>query len=121
MPFEYILSGLLSATPNSVGALFVDDNGETVHVACSTYTPTEMKVLGAYVGLHIRRVNEYLPVEQNGELELLHIENDGLHVYASPLPEGYYLVLAQKTPGLTAVARRSLASASQALRTELFD
>ena len=122
MPFQYVLTQLLANNENAVGALFVDDTGETVdHAATEQLTPNDLKVLGAYVGIYLRQISQYLPRDEYGEARFVHIENERMHLYALPLPEDYYLVLAQRTPAMTAQSRRMLAWAGQQLVEELFD
>lgn len=54
MPFQYILANLLAHNDGAVGVLFLDDTGETVDFACSDYSPYQMRVVGAYVGIYLR-------------------------------------------------------------------
>ena len=121
MPFDNVLANLLSINDGAVGVLFLDDSGETVGSATGDYEPQAMKLLGAYVGIYLRQVKRFLEPEHYGELQLIHIENRGLHVFARPLPDGYFVLLAQRTPALTAVARASLEDARSLLGRELFD
>ena len=120
MPFEYILADLLAKNENALGAMFVDDNGESVDVVCTDSSPNDMKVIGAYVGIHLRQLYRFVPEETFGELRLMHFENRGLHLYCSPLPEGYFLVLAQRGPSLSFRGRQSVAEATTQLKRELF-
>jgi hypothetical protein len=50
----------------------------------------------------------------------MHIEKESLHIYVAPLPDGYFLVLVQRAPALSAQARASLAEACDLLTRELF-
>ncbi len=121
MPFQYILTRLLADNENAVGALFVDDTGETVDHAATDLTPNDLKVLGAYVGIYLRQVGQYLPEEDFGEPRFVHIESEAMHLFALPLPEGYYLVLAQRTPALVGRSRYLLEAAGSQLVEELFE
>jgi hypothetical protein len=121
MPFEYVLAELIAQNEGAVGAVFLDDNGEAVDLACSELRPHEMRVLGAYVGIYLRQFEKFLEPGGHGRIELLHIENEGLHVFARPLPEGYYVVLCQRSPALSFRARRSLEQASATLSREVFE
>jgi len=113
MPYHYILGNLLSRNEGAVGVLFVDDSGETVDLACADFSPYQMRVVGAYVGIYLRQMHEFLAEHGHGE-------PTWLHIYLAPLPDGYYLVLVQRAPGLSALARRSLAEACDRLTEELF-
>lgn len=120
MAYEYILANLLAHNDGAVGVLFLDDSGETIDVACSEFSPYQMKVVGAYVGIYLRQAQQFMANLGQNEPRLLHIEKEALHLYARPLPDGYYVVLVQRHPALTAVARRSLDDAAEQLGRELF-
>jgi hypothetical protein len=119
MPFQYILANLLAQT-GAVGVLFLDNTGETVDVACSDFTPYEMRVLGAYLGIYLRQVATFAASQDLGEARLVHVEKERLHIYALPLPEGYYLVLVQRRPALVGKARLHLDAAGEQLVQALF-
>jgi len=120
MPYEYILANLLANADGAVGVLFLDDSGETVDLACSDFTPYQMRVLGAYLGIYMRQLRKVTEGNNLGAPELIHIEKEALHVYAAPLPDGYYLVLVQRQPAMVAKAQRALADAAEELTRTLF-
>ena len=120
MAHEYILADLLARNDGAVGTLFLDDTGETVDLACSEFGPYQMKVLGAYIGIYLRQLQEFLQSGGYGDPSWLHIEKEDLHIYAMPLPDGYFVVLVQRGPAVVAHARRSLAMACEQLTRELF-
>jgi len=118
--FEFILADLLAKNESAVGCLFLDDSGETVDLACSEFSPYQMRVVGAYVGIYLRQMQAFLDEGGHGAPAWLHIEKDALHIYVMPLPDGYYLVLVQRAPGLAAQSRRTLEHARDQLVRELF-
>lgn len=120
MAHEYILTDLLARNDGAVGTLFLDETGETVDLACSEFGPYQMKVLGAYIGIYLRQLQEFLASGGHGNPTWLHIEKDDLHIYAMPLPDGYFVVLVQRGPAIVAKARRSLTEARDQLTRELF-
>lgn len=120
MSFQYTLANLLANNDDAVAVLFLDETGEAVDVACSEFSPYDMKVLGAYVGIYLRQLRHTLQNARMGEPELLHIENDSMHLYASALPDGYYLVLVQRRPALVAHARTTLKQARDEIAREIF-
>lgn len=121
MPFEYILANLLAANRGAAGVLFLDDAGETVDLACSDFTtPYDLRVMGAYLGIYLRQIEEVAAQGHLGATRMIHIEREGLHVYAMPLPEGYHVALVQRRPGLVAVARQTLEAAADDLKQEFF-
>lgn len=122
MPVHYILANLLAANERALGALFLDEAGETVDLACSEdLTPYQARITGAYLGIHLRQLEKICSRNSWGRPNQIHIEKEGLHIYAQALPEGYYIVLLQTRPGLVASARRSLAGAVGDLRREFFE
>ena len=48
--FQYVLANLIANNDHALGALFLDGSGETVDLACSDFSPYEMRVIGAYLG-----------------------------------------------------------------------
>ena len=119
MPFHYILANLLAQT-GAAGVLFLDNTGETVDVTCSDFTPYEMRVLGAYLGIYLKQMGTSLESWAMGEPKMVHIEKERLHIYALPLPEGYYLVLVQRRPAMVGKARILLDEAAEQLVKALF-
>lgn len=120
MPYQFILANLLANNEGALAVLFVDEVGETVDLATSEFTPHDMKVLGAYVVVYQRQLGEMVGNSQLGELQMLHVEKDSIHLYATPLPGGYSLVLVQRRPGLVARARETLLAAREQLAREIF-
>lgn len=118
--FEFVLSTLLANNDDALGALFLDDNGETVDLACSGYSPYQMRVVGAYLGIYLRQIEKILSGNQLGSPQLIHIEKRDVHIYSMPLPDGYYLVLVQRRPALVGRARLTMADAAEQLTRELF-
>ena len=120
MPFEYILGNLLARNEGAIGALFFDDSGETVDLACSESSPTQIRIVGAYIGIYLRQLERLTAGTDLGEPEVLHVAHQGLNIFATPVEEGYCLALIQRHPALVATARRSLLTAANEIRRELF-
>jgi len=120
MPFQYTLANLLAHNDGALAVLFLDETGETVDLACADRTPYQMKLVGAYMGIYLRQVIPILERTQLGEPEILHIERDDLQLYATPLPDGYYLVLVQRQPALVARARETLLHARDEIARAIF-
>lgn len=120
MAFHYILGNLLANNDRAVGVLFLDSTGETVDYACSAFTPYQIRVMGAYLGITLRQLDRFLSGNAMGSPWLVHIERQAAHIYAISLPDGYCLALVQHQPGLVAQARQSLVDAADQLRRELF-
>lgn len=120
MPFQYILANLLAENDRAVGVLFMDGTGETVDVVCSGYTPEQLKVVGAYLGIYFRQLDRAMESAELGGPRMIHIEVGELHILATALPDEYYLVLVQKRPAVVARSRVSLLEAATELGHELF-
>lgn len=120
MPFQYILANLLAKNEGAVGVLFLDESGETVDLACSEFSPYQMRVVGAYVGIYLRQTERFLESSALGKPRWLHIEKDNLHLFAMPLPDGYYIVLVQRRPALSGWTKRTMEEACDLLHRELF-
>ena len=120
MPFQYTLANLLADNEGALAVLFLDETGETVDLACAEFTHYQMKVVGAYVGIYLRQMEAVLRSALLGDTEFLHIEKDEIHLFATPLPDGYYLVLVQRRPALVARARQTLLAARDEITREIF-
>jgi len=120
MSFRKVLDNLLVENESAVGALFLDPTGETVDLVCAEFTPYQMRVLGAYLGIHLRQVVRVLSTNWLGEATIMHVELENLHIHAIPLPDGYYVALVQRPPAPLALARRRLAEAARLLVEEFF-
>lgn len=121
MDFQYVLANLLANNDQALGVLFLDNTGETVDLACGTgFTPYEMRVVGAYMGIYLRQVEKLLASNDLGETKMIHIEKRELHIYVVPLPDGYHLALVQRHPALVGRARETLNEAVEQLKRELF-
>jgi hypothetical protein len=118
--YQYVLANLLARNDEALGVLFLDDNGETIDLACPAYDPAEMRVIGAYLGIYLRGLQRFLRANELGEVRLIHVEKERAHIYIVPLPDGYHLALVQRHPALVARARESLYEAVDQLSRELF-
>ncbi len=121
MPLQYVLANLLAESPGAVSVLLLDDTGEMVEMACSDYNPFDMRLLSAYLGIYLRRIDDIVGEAELGATRIFHIERDRLHYHVVALPEGYSLVLVQRRPGLVSEGRRRLETAAEQLRSEIFE
>ena len=120
MPYQYVLANLLANNEEALGVLFLDPGGETVDLACADLSHYEMRVIGAYLGIYLRQLDRLLRQNDLGNLQLVHIEKSAVHIYAMPLPDGYFVALVQRQPALVARARTTLEVAVGQLRAALF-
>jgi hypothetical protein len=120
MPFQYTLANLVADNEGTIGVLFLDETGETVDLACAEFTPFEMKIVGAYLGIYLRQLGILAESKVIGPAELLHIEKEEIHLFAAPLADGYYLALIQRRPAVVARTLRSLRAARDEIVREIF-
>src|ERR1700686_919417 len=118
--FQYVLANLLANNEHCLGVLSLDATGETVEMACAGLSPSEMRGAGADLGIYLRQLRKMLTGNHLGSPLLVHIEKSGTHVYAVPLPDGYYLAMVQRQPALVARSRASLEEAVRQLEREVF-
>lgn len=121
MSFQTTLANLLAENERAVAVLFLDETGETVDLACAERSQYQMKIVGAYLGIYLRQLSAVLESSDFGTAEILHIEKEELHFFATPLPDGYYLVLVQERPALIARSRDTLLFARDEIRADIFD
>jgi hypothetical protein len=119
MPFHFILGNLLAHTDNAVGALFLDGTGEMVDFASADFSPFQIRVLGAYLGIHLRQLDKILTASELGEAELVQLEHRGLLIHVMPLPDDYFLALLQRPPANASLARRNLLLAAREVAAEM--
>src|SRR5688572_13661456 len=98
MSFVSVLKQLLDEAPAALAALFLDESGEVVEMVAGDLPEEEIRIVGAYLGIHLRQIGRILADARLGEPRWLLLEKDALHVHVLPLPDGYYLVLVQRRP-----------------------
>ena len=96
MPFLRILHELVSSTNGALGAIFLDQEGETVEVL--TDRPLEaddndLKVIGAYSGIFLTRLRNMCSDTGIGRLDRFKIDFDATTILTCDLKDGYYVVL----------------------------
>ncbi len=119
MPFNYILTNLLVNVPESVGAIFLDHEGETIECVMREGDPYGLKVEGAYHSIFKRRIGQAFDSTGTGPVESYSILADGLTSLTQILQDGYYVVLVIRRDGLTARAEYYLRRAARVIAREL--
>ncbi len=119
MPFQYVLANLIAKAEHAVGSLFLDPSGETIDLACSELSPYQMKVLGAYLGIHLRQMERLLEAEGLGGPRFLTCQHQRLLLHVAPLADGYALALVQRPPANLARAQQLLESAADVMEREV--
>ncbi len=119
MPFHSILTDLVRADEDALGALFVDDSGELIGLACSDDDRDRMELIAAYLPVYVQRLQTALEGVQAGPPRLLHIQRQDLNLHAAALPENYVLSLVTGPRGRSAVTRRRLEVGARRLAREV--
>lgn len=119
MPFNYLLTNLLVDVPEAVGAIFLDDEGETVEFVTRHGEPFDLKVEGAYQGIFTRQLGSTALTAGIGDLEFFVVEGDELATLTHVLPDGYYVVLVARRPVVQARAQHHFRRTAKLLAREL--
>jgi hypothetical protein len=119
MPFNYLLTNLLVDVPTAVGAIFLDEEGETIECVTRHADPYEMKVEGAYHSIFKRRFDQALKAARVSGLSRYTLTFDRLVTLTEVLPDGYYVVLVMDREGSQALARRHLRRAAGIIARKL--
>ncbi len=119
MPFNYLLTNLLVDVPTAVGAVFLDEEGETIECVTRHAEPYEMKVEGAYHSIFMRRFRDAVAGGNPAGLRRYAMVFDHLITLTEILPDGYYVVLVMDRNGSQAVARHHLRNAARIISREL--
>jgi len=119
MPFNILLTNLMVDVPEAVGAIFLDDDGETVDFVTRHGEPFDLKVEGAVQGLFTRHLDSTISNAGIGGLEYFVIEGTELATLTHVLPDGYYVVLVARKPVARARAQHHLRETAKMIAREL--
>jgi predicted regulator of Ras-like GTPase activity (Roadblock/LC7/MglB family) len=116
--FRQILLDLLQSTEGSLGALFLDWEGECVEVITERPFDADdhdLRVIGAYQGIFRTQLRKICDNVGAGRPRRLLMEFAKTKVLTCDLEEGYYLVLIVETRTNEGVAWRHLATCRERL------
>lgn len=119
MPFNYLLTNLLVDVPAAVGAIFLDDEGETIECVTRHGDPYELKVEGAYHSIFARQIVDAGREHLGKTVATYVMDGERLVTLTQVLPGGYYIVLVMDRGGSNALARFFLQRAAHVIRREL--
>ena len=111
MLFRRILLDLLQTTHGSLGAIFLDSEGETVEV--TTERPLDaddhdLRVIGAYQGIFLSNLKRLCETLRAGAPHRFKVEFEKMNVLSCDLKDGYYLVLVVDESANEGIAWRQL-------------
>ena len=119
MPFNYLLTNLLVDVPEALGAIFLDDEGETVDFVTRHGEPFDLKVEGAYQGIFVRQLVASLAAAAIDGLETFMVVGSELATLTHLLPDGYYVVLVARIPVASGRAQHHLRRTARLIAREL--
>jgi predicted regulator of Ras-like GTPase activity (Roadblock/LC7/MglB family) len=94
VPFRRILYDLLVSTEGSVGAIFLDQEGETVELlSAEDLAPDDLRFVGAWQGIFLTHLRNVCSEVGAGKPRRFKIEFARATVLSCDLKDGYYVVL----------------------------
>lgn len=96
MTFRDILRDLLNSTSGSIGAMFLDQQGESVEVTTERPFDTDdhdLKVIGAYQGIFLAQLHRICNSLEAGHPRRFKLQFLLTSILSCDLRDGYYLVL----------------------------
>lgn len=93
MPFRAILQSLIDDLDGSVGALFLDWEGEAVELVGPYHERYDLHLVGAYQGIFLNQLEKTAADLSLGKLRQFKVGFDNLTFFNCTLADGYYLVL----------------------------
>jgi predicted regulator of Ras-like GTPase activity (Roadblock/LC7/MglB family) len=96
VPFHQILGDLLDSCRGSIGAVFLDHEGESVALRSERVFDIGeygLKAIGAYSGMFLNNARRIANSLEGGNPDRLTITFEHAKVLSCPLKDGYYVVL----------------------------
>lgn len=93
MPFRKILETLITSFDGSIGALFLDWEGEAVALVGPYHERFDLHLAGAYQGIFLNQLQKVSENVSLGELRTFKIGFQDATFFNCTLTDGYYLVL----------------------------
>lgn len=122
MPFQEILGELLRTCDGSVGAIFLDHEGEAVAFRSDRIFDIGdygLKAIGAYSGMFLNNARRIAQNVDAGNPDRLTVTFDHARVLSCPLKDGYYLVLVLDRSASESLAWQRLSRCREQLMAEM--
>jgi predicted regulator of Ras-like GTPase activity (Roadblock/LC7/MglB family) len=111
MPFKSVLGRIVDSVRGAVGAILVDDEGESVDVF-TRGDGYEIRLAGAHHGIVLALLDEAMKRSENGDsLQGLSIKSERLIYTIMPVQEGLFVVLMQDETGIPSQGMKALKDA----------
>jgi predicted regulator of Ras-like GTPase activity (Roadblock/LC7/MglB family) len=115
MQFREVLGEIVRTTPGGIGAVLVDDEGETIDIY-TTGDSFEMKLVGAHHGIVLSTIRKVLGDFGNGEsLGGISIRSEKYIFNIAPVQEDVCVILLQDSEGVPSVGMKILREALPSL------
>lgn len=122
VPFHEILGDLLRTCEGSVGAIFLDHEGEAVALRSERIFDIGeygLKAIGAYSGMFLSNARRIAGALEGGNPERLSITFEHARVLSCPLKDGYYVVLVLDHSANEGIAWQRLRQCREKLMEEI--
>ena len=120
MPFRGILHELVHSTDGAVGAIFLDQEGETVElVSADGLAPDDLRVIGAYQGIFLSQLKRLCTAIDAGAPRRFKVEYEKMNVLSCDLKDGYYVSLLVKPQTNEGLAWHRLSVCRESLLAEM--
>lgn len=93
MPFQTILQELIDSVDGSIGALFLDWEGEAVELVGPYHERYDLHLVGAYQGIFLNQLESVAADLSLGNLRRFKVGFENSTFYNCTISDGYYLVL----------------------------
>ena len=118
MPFKNILKRLVDATPQTIGAIVIDWEGEAVQEFCRC-DPYEIRFAAAHQGIILSRLKEIHGSGQRGAVEEVTLTTSTCHLVIGCINKEYALAMHIGRNGSLGVALRHFRQAIRELEKEI--
>lgn len=118
MPFQSILKELVERTPESIGAILVDWEGEAVQEFCHC-DPYDIRFLAAHQGIILSRLKEIPDEVHGGQVEDIVITAADNHLIIGTIDQEYALVMSVGRNGPVSLALHHFRNAIARLKKEI--
>jgi hypothetical protein len=119
LSFRSILQTLLSAVPASIGAMFLDYEGETVELLGQNVNADDLRIIGAYQGIFLDQLARLSDDTNLGAAARMKIEFREARILSWVMKDGYYLVLVIGKGSNEGVAWKKLEECRERLMVEI--
>ncbi|RMH39739.1 MAG: hypothetical protein D6689_15715 [Deltaproteobacteria bacterium] len=117
-PFAAIMREAVEGTPGAIGGAFAAADGETVDLFAAA-DRDEWAIFTAHYGIVLNFVRNALNVFHYGDAEFMLLCHTGVDVLVRAVGDGYYALMAVRTPSPLGVAMARLDRAARKLREEM--